>query len=119
LTGEHPDIGPELQQLAAKILAMLTPLMQAAAAAPSTGGELGKCQQVWCPLCAMAAVASGEQHPLIALVAEHSASLLALIRATVGPPAAGTPSADAQPGDLGKPSPAPSRYEHIDVTIVD
>lgn len=105
MTGEHPDIGPELQQLAAKILATLDPLIQAAAAKASTDGEAGKCQQVWCPLCAMAAVAAGDQHPLIAVVAEHSAALLLLLRGTVRPPAAAAET--------------PSRYEHIDVTIVD
>lgn len=105
---EHPDVGPELQQLAAKILAMLDPLIQAAKAIPSADGEPGRCQQVWCPFCAIAAVASGEHHPLIAVVADHSAALLSLLHATVSAPTAGTPSPDP-----------PSRYEHIDVTIID
>ena len=120
MTGEHPDLGPELQQLAAKILLMLDPMIQAATAMmPSPDGEPGKCQQVWCPLCAVAAVAAGEQHPLIAVVAEHSAALMSLIRATVGPQPTGAPSGNGGPADVGDASPAPSRYEHIDVTIVD
>lgn len=120
MTGEHPDLGPELQQLAAKILVMLDPLIQAATAMASPDdGEPGKCRQLWCPLCAMAAVASGEQHPLIAVVAEHSAALMTLIRATVNPQPAGAPGGTARPADVDDPPPAPSRYEPIDVTIVD
>ena len=113
MTAEHPDLGPELQQLAAKILDLLDPLIQAATAMTSTADqEPGKCQQVWCPFCAMAAVASGEQHPLIAIVAEHSAALMTLIRATVSPQPAGAPGDDT-------PSPPPNRYQPIDVTIID
>jgi hypothetical protein len=63
--GEHPEFGPELKQLAQQILVLLDPLIQAAAAfAPPVGAEPGKCQQVWCPVCAIAAFTSGEQHPL-------------------------------------------------------
>ena len=118
MTGEHADLGPELRQLAAKIVDMLEPLIQAATAmAPAADQEPGKCQQVWCPLCAMAAAAAGEQHPLIAIVAEHSVALMSLIRATVSPQ--GTAGGDGSSADAGKPSPAPSRYERIDVTIID
>ena len=43
----------------------------------------GKCQQVWCPVCALAALVSGEQHPLLTVIAEHSVALLTVVRAMV------------------------------------
>jgi hypothetical protein len=94
MTSPHPDIGPELRQLAQAILDRLDPTVRAAAAA--AGAALrgpGKCQQVWCPVCALAALASGEQHPLLNLVAEHSVTLLAMVRAMAADPA-DSPGAD-------------------------
>jgi len=81
----HPDIGPELRQLAQAILDRLDPAVRAAAAmASGAGGGPGKCQQVWCPVCALAALVNGEQHPLLTVIAEHSVALLAMVRAMVG-----------------------------------
>jgi hypothetical protein len=115
--GEHPEFGPELKQLAQQILIMLDPFIQAAAAfAPSVGGEPGKCQQVWCPVCAIAAIASGEEHPLAAIVAEHGAALLSVVRAMAK-------SKDAGPADGGTRTESPDqektpgRYEPIPFTI--
>ncbi len=81
----HPDVGPELRKLAQTILDGVDPVVRAAAARVSTaaGGAAGKCQQVWCPVCALAALVSGEQHPLLTVVAEHSVGLLAVMRAIV------------------------------------
>jgi hypothetical protein len=89
------------------------------------------CQQVWCPVCALAALVAGEQHPLLTVIADHSMALLAVIRSVVedtadraeGPtppepppePPAGPPSG---PPDGGEPPPAgPGRYQHIPVTV--
>src|SRR5258708_32014909 len=84
MTGSHPDIGPELRQLAQTILDRLDPAVRLAAArAAGSGGGAGKCQQVWCPVCALAALVAGEQHPLLTVVAEHSVALLAIVRAIV------------------------------------
>ena len=84
MTGSHPDIGPELRQLAQAILDRLDPAVRLAAArAAGSGDGPGKCQQVWCPVCALAALVAGEQHPLLDVIAEHSVSLLAVIRALV------------------------------------
>ncbi len=72
-----PIWGRSCAQLAQTILDRLDPAVRLAAArAASTDGGPGKCQQVWCPVCALAALVSGEQHPLLTVVAEHSVALV-------------------------------------------
>jgi hypothetical protein len=78
----HTDIGPELRRLAQAIVDGIDPAVRAAATLTS-GGETGKCQQMWCPVCALAAVVNGEQHPLVTVIADHSVALLEVIRAMV------------------------------------
>jgi hypothetical protein len=135
VTGEHPDIGPELRQLAQTILDRLDPAVRLAAArATASGASPGKCQQVWCPLCALAALAAGEQHPLLTVIADHSVALLAVVRAIIEdsadtaqsagtaqsggapPPPDGPPPPDPPDGDE-PPPPGPGRYQHIPVTV--
>lgn len=125
--GAHPDLGelgPELRKLAQAILDRLDPAVRAAALlAASSGDGPGKCQQVWCPVCALAALVTGEEHPLLTIVAEHSVALYEVIRAVVGeaepdggaprPPDPGSPGGD---GGGGQPAARPS-YEPIPVTI--
>ena len=123
MTGIHPDIAPELRRLARSILDGIDPAVRLAASrALGDGAGTGKCQQVWCPVCALAAVVSGEEHPLLTVIAEHSVALLAVIRAMVeqverstpppdGPPGGGAPADDA--ADDG----ATSRYQPIAVTV--
>jgi hypothetical protein len=132
MTGEHSDIGPELRQLAQTILDRLDPAVRLAAARASAGGaSTGKCQQVWCPVCALAALAAGEQHPLLTVIADHSVSLLAVVRALIEqtgdagkpggepppPPPDGPRPPDPPNGD--GPPPGPGRYQHIPVTVED
>lgn len=130
MRGPHPDIGPELRALAQAILDRLDPAVRTAAAMASAAGSgPAKCQQVWCPVCALAALATGEQHPLLTLVAEHSVALMAMIRAM-------TTDAASAPADQGSQAPDPSdgggpgggkaqtgknqgRYQHIPVTVED
>jgi hypothetical protein len=118
----HSDVAPELRQLAQAILDQLDPAVRFAAARAATGGE-GKCQQVWCPVCALAALVTGEQHPLLTVVAEHSVALLAVVRAMVDalepPDQDGTPEPPTSPsGPSGDPPPSGSgRYQHIPVTV--
>jgi hypothetical protein len=124
MTGSHPDIGPELRQLAQTILDRLDPAVRLAAArAAGSGDAPGKCQQVWCPVCALAALAAGEQHPLLTVIAEHSVALLAVVRAMVDnietppePPEA-PPPPSGPPGGDQPPPPGPGRYQHIHVTV--
>jgi hypothetical protein len=120
VSGAHPDIGPELRKLAQSILDRLDPAVRTAAALAAGDGP-GKCQQVWCPVCALAALVSGEQHPLLTIIAEHSVALLAVIRAMVDDmEAAGKqpPEGPPPPGGGDEPPPAgPGRYQHIPVTV--
>lgn len=120
----HSDIGPELRQLAQSILERLDPAVRLAAARAQAGGP-GKCEQVWCPVCALAALISGEQHPLLNVVAEHSVALLTLVKAMVDnldTSAAPPPEPDGEPPDGPSPQgpatpPEPGRYQPITVII--
>ena len=97
----HPDIGPELRRLAQLILDRLDPAVRAAATMATEGlGAAGRCQQVWCPVCALAAVANGEQHPLLTVIADHSVALLAVIRGMVTDPDVTEPGV-SEPGVSG------------------
>ncbi len=98
---EHAELGPELRRLAQTILDRLDPAVRAAAAmAGESMRGPGRCQQVWCPVCALAALISGEQHPMLTVIAEHSVALMSVIQAMV--------AGDA--GDTGKAPPAPSDH---------
>jgi hypothetical protein len=132
VSGSHPDLGPELRALAQTILDKIDPALRTAAAlaaaraAGSSGGP-GACQQVWCPVCALAAVLSGEEHPLVTVISEHSVALLAVIRALIEPTAEGTdptsppngPGPEAPPPGGDAAAPGASRYEPIPVTVED
>ncbi len=132
----HTDIAPELRKLAQSILDRLDPAVRLAAARTAAGSE-GKCQQVWCPVCALAALVAGERHPLLSVIAEHSVALLAVVRAMTdsmdseegGGPDTPAPPADPSgpdgrtpdgPGVDGDPPPSgPGHYQHIPVTVED
>jgi hypothetical protein len=125
MTGAHPDIGPELRKLAQKILDQIDPAVRLAASmAVGDGAGTGKCQQVWCPVCALAAVVSGDEHPLLTIIAEHSVALMTVIRAIVDqvdqtmptPPPDGPPGGRAEPEPAADPRPA-TRYQPISVTV--
>ncbi|KAA1432043.1 hypothetical protein [Mycolicibacter arupensis] len=126
--GAHPDLGelgPELRKLAQAILDRLDPAVRAAALLAASADSPGKCQQVWCPVCALAALVSGEEHPLLTIVAEHSVALYEVIRAVVGeaadaggaprPPDSGPPGGG---GEGERPAARPS-YQHIPVRVED
>ena len=118
-----------MRALAQSILDKLDPAIRLAAArAQSASNNPGRCQQVWCPVCALAALISGEQHPLLDVVAEHSVALLTLVKAmvdTVDGNAAGSPlppdppTPGGPPDDPGPPPspPPPGRYQHIPVDV--
>lgn len=133
MNGPHADVGPELRRLAQAILDGIDPAVRAAAAMASRGGSAGgpataKCQQVWCPVCALAALASGEQHPLLTVIADHSVALLEVIRAIVddidqsaepppdGPPDGGMATEATSRNGAGD-APATSRYQPIPVSV--
>ncbi len=123
MSGVHPDIGPELRKLAQSILDGIDPAVRLAATrALGDGAGTGKCQQVWCPVCALAAVVKGEEHPLLTVIAEHSVALLAVIRAVIDQVDGSTPPPDGPSGggaqaDTSAETETPSRYQPITVTI--
>jgi hypothetical protein len=58
-----------LRKLAQAILDGIDPAVRSVAARAMAGGAgTGKCQQVWCPLCALAALVTGDQHPLLTVI---------------------------------------------------
>ncbi len=128
MSGAHPDLGPELRRLAQAILDGIDPAVRTAAALTAGAGVgTGKCQQVWCPVCALAALATGDQHPLLTIIADHSVALLEVIRGIVddidrsakpppdGPPGGGgtEPGSGAPAGDAT----VKTRYQPIPVTV--
>lgn len=125
----HPDVGPELRRLAQAVLDRLDPAVRAAAAmATETLSGPGRCQQVWCPVCALAALVNGEQHPLLTVIADHSGALLAVIRTMVTDPAADStgeesPSGcgpDGRPGTGGghdSVDTGAARYQGIEIVV--
>uniref|UniRef100_A0A5Q5BLY2 Uncharacterized protein n=2 Tax=unclassified Mycobacterium TaxID=2642494 RepID=A0A5Q5BLY2_MYCSS len=128
MSADHPDLGPELRALAQAILNRVDPAIRfaAARAAGSGADRPGSCQQVWCPVCALAALVQGEQHPLLNVVAEHSVALLGVVRALVDdidaagpPPQPPQPPQPSPPPPSGEPPPrpGPGRYQHIPVTV--
>jgi hypothetical protein len=120
----HPEIGPELRRLAQAILDGIDPAVRMAATL--TGGDgpgTGKCQQIWCPVCALAALATGDQHPLLTVIADHSIALLEAIRSIVDdidrsatPPPDGPPDGGPRP-EAEASTAASTHYQPIPVTI--
>jgi len=118
---QHSDIAPELRLLAQSILDRLDPAVRLLAGRAQGGGS-GKCEQVWCPVCAVAALISGEQHPLLDVVAEHSVGLLTLIKAMLDnlnstPPQPHDPPPDQTSEPRPTAPPEPGHYQHITVIL--
>lgn len=128
MTTPHSELGPELRRLAQVILDGIDPAVRMAATMTAGNGPgTGKCQQLWCPVCALAALATGDQHPLLTVIADHSIALLEVIRAIVNdidrsPPQPPAPPRGESPGpgsaaDAGADTGVRSRYQPIPVTI--
>ena len=126
MSSASSEFGPELRQLANAILDRLDPAVRAAAAAAAEAlGEPGACQQVWCPVCALAALLNGEQHPMLNLLAEHSGTWLTVLRTMAADPAAsaapdaGPPAGvDENPAADDVPPPTQNgRYHHIPIVV--
>ncbi|MGV0583912.1 hypothetical protein ABQE45_09215 [Mycobacteroides chelonae] len=125
MTGTHPELAPELRALAASILDKLDPALRQAARAPAAGAAPGKCNQLFCPVCALAALVEGEHHPLLATIAEHSLALVMVVRAMLEAEGSGGPDDpdDGPEGGYRSPFPAPppssqsTGYQPIPVDI--
>jgi hypothetical protein len=72
---------------------------------------------VWCPVCALAALVTGEQHPLLTVIAEHSVALLSVIRAMVDGIDHPPPPDGGDGGEPGGDGGTRGRYQHIPVTV--
>ena len=119
MTDSHPDPSPELRKFARAVLDVLVPLGEAlAAGVPPPTGEQSSCQQAWCPVCAMAALVCGEQHPMTTVVAEYAAVLVSMLGAVADHGGAPDPPSKASHGGM-PPPPAPGRYQHIPVIVHD
>lgn len=128
MSGAHTDVRPELRKLAQAILDGIDPRCGGGGDGFGWRSRTGKCQQVWCPLCALAALVTGEQHPLLTVIADHSLALLEVIRAIVddidrsakpppeGPPGGGQTGASGGENTNGEGS-MKSHYQAIPVTI--
>ncbi|OBF87437.1 hypothetical protein A5791_19415 [Mycobacterium sp. 852002-51163_SCH5372311] len=130
MNGAHPDLGPELRRLAQALLNGIDPALRSAATLASAAGsanstgEQGKCQQVWCPVCALAALVNGEQHPLVTVIADHSVALLDTIRSIVDdmdrpqnlPPDEQAEAVTTNGSEPDKPA-VKTRYQPIPVTV--
>ena len=104
----HSDVGPELRHLAEAVFDRLDPAVRLLAATVQASGP-GKCEQVWCPVCAITALISGEQHPMLDVVAEHSVALLTLVKAMLDNlEGAGAPSQPPGPVPSGPAASGPS-----------
>lgn len=124
MTGTHPELGPELRALAAAILDKLDPALRQAVLTPEEGGSPSQCNQVFCPVCALAALVEGEYHPLLATIAEHSLALVMIVRAMIGDDPDGPDDPDdGGPREYRSPFPPPppssqsTAYQHIPVDI--
>ncbi len=124
MSSGHSELGPELRQLAQALLERLDPAVRAAAAmAAETMRGPERCQQVWCPVCALAALINGEQHPLLGVIAEHSVALLSVIQAMAADTSAGAPepqpaqTPDAENTAAGPPSSSNGRYHPIEIIV--
>ena len=81
-------------------------------------------------MCALAALATGEQHPLLTVIAEHSVALLAVVRAVVEdvrPPRHRPKPPHRAAGAADRPADGPTsrrrrsrgRYQHIPRSTVE
>lgn len=123
MSGVHPDLGPELRQLAQSILDRVDPAIRLGLMTllASDSGP-GRCEQVWCPVCALAALINGEQHPMLTVIAEHSAALLTVVRSLIDADTdAGTPEPPSDPSGPPEPEPEPAsgpgRYQSIPISV--
>ncbi|AGM28574.1 hypothetical protein MASS_1972 [Mycobacteroides abscessus subsp. bolletii 50594] len=123
VTGTHPELGPELRALATSILDKLDPALRQAARAAADGGTPGKCNQLFCPVCALAALVEGEHHPLLATIAEHSLALVMVVRAMLEAEGPDDPDGGGTDPEYRSPFPPPpsssqsTGYQPIPVDI--
>lgn len=75
MTGKPEQVGEELRLLLGAAIAAVEPML--GQLSPPDAPE-SSC--TWCPVCALAALSRGEQHPLLAAISVHGAGLLAMLQ---------------------------------------
>ncbi|MGC0364500.1 hypothetical protein ABH922_002484 [Rhodococcus sp. 27YEA15] len=86
MSEEHDRLLAEFRELAESVMMRIEPMLQSAAGAPSAHGsavgddskEFTGCS--WCPVCAVAALVRGENHELLAFLADQVRIVLAALR---------------------------------------
>ena len=75
-------------------------------------------------MCALAALATGDQHPLLTVIADHSIALLDVLRAVVDdidrastPPPDGPPGGGPRAETAAEDATVKTRYQPIPVTV--
>ena len=124
MSGVHPDLGPELRQLAQTLLDRIDPAIRLGLTTLLSGADgSAKCEQVWCPVCALVALARDEQHPMLTAIAEHSTALLTVVRSLLddgaspgSPEPAQPPEPPTDPSGASSP-PGAGCYQSIPITV--
>ncbi len=122
------DLPVDLRLLAQALIDKIDPVVRLSVAMLADGENPSDCNQVWCPVCALVALANDEQHPMLTAIAEHSATFLDAVRAALadqGPlgPDPEPPTDPSGPGgrhrqsDDPETSPGPGRYQSIPVSV--
>jgi hypothetical protein len=135
---DHAKLLAELRLLTDSVLARVEPMLatfaegqQRADRTSTTSSEelpaFSGCS--WCPVCALAAAIRGEHHELLAVLAGHAATLLALLRVFLDKilggrdggqgsgPEGGPDGAVPTPDGPASKQPRPSAFLPIDVTV--
>ena len=122
------DLPVDLRLLAQALLDKIDPVVRLSVAMLADGENPSDCNQVWCPVCALVALANDEQHPMLTAIAEHSTTFLDAVRAALAdqgpagphpePPTdpSGPDGKHRQPDDPDGP-PGPGRYQSIPVSV--
>jgi hypothetical protein len=69
-------------------------------------------------VCALAALVSGEQHPLRTVIADHSVALMAVIRTMAADPAAAGHGDPPPPDEPGGPDPVATNGRYQDIPVI-
>jgi hypothetical protein len=103
--GGHPEIGEELRAIAVAVLDRVDPLLERLRSEPAAAADATTCAS--CPVCALLAALRGERPELAVRLAEHTAGLVAVLRAALGEGTA--------PPDPAQEPPSSRRVQHIHV----
>lgn len=128
MMGQSEQVGEELRLLLTAAIAVVEPML---GQLNPPDAPASSC--TWCPVCALAALSRGEQHPLLAAISVHGAALLAMLSDYLAKAAAdhaggdageGQSTADQTPasepaGESPQPGPAARRpsFQRIDITM--